>query len=220
MDPALLRRALAEIVRRHETLRTVFESVEGEPVQRIRDAGRVALPVADLRGLPAEAREAELHRLATEEAHRPFDLAAGPLLRARVVRVGETEWGVLFTLHHVVSDGWSMGVLTREVSELYDALAEGREPELPELRVQYADFAAWQRAWLTGATLEAHLGYWRGRLAGAPPLLELPTDRPRPAIASLCDEAHAPILLARGREAKYASASARSTSAAVPEIRT
>ncbi|HEU0077861.1 MAG TPA: condensation domain-containing protein, partial [Longimicrobiaceae bacterium] len=124
----------------------------------------------------------ELLRLAGEEAARPFDLAEGPLLRAAAARLGEAEWVVLFTMHHIVADGWSMGVLVREVSELYGALEEGREPRLPELPVQYADYAAWQRSWLTGETLEAQLAWWRERLEGAPPLLELPTDHPRPPV--------------------------------------
>ncbi|MEW5928486.1 MAG: amino acid adenylation domain-containing protein [Gemmatimonadota bacterium] len=178
-DPAVLERAVAEIARRHETLRTVFATADGEPVQVVREAAPVALPVADLRSLPAERRGAEVRRIAAEEAVRPFDLAAGPLLRVSAVRLEEAEWGVLFTMHHVVSDAWSMGVLIREVSALYDALETGREAELPALPVQYADYAAWQRGWLAGATLEAELGFWRERLAGAPPLLELPTDRPR-----------------------------------------
>ncbi|HEV2734194.1 MAG TPA: condensation domain-containing protein, partial [Longimicrobiaceae bacterium] len=181
-DPAVLERAVTEIVRRHETLRTVFATVDGEPAQVVRDASPVALAVTDLRSLPAERREAEVHRIAWEEAVRPFDLAAGPLLRVSAVRLGEAEWGVLFTMHHIVSDAWSMGVLIREVSALYDALAAGREAELPALPVQYADYAAWQRGWLTGETLEARLGFWRERLRGASPLLELPTDRPRPQV--------------------------------------
>ncbi len=181
-DPAVLARAVTEIVRRHETLRTVFAVVDGEPVQVVRVAAPVALPVTDLRSLPAESREREVARLTSEEAVRPFDLAAGPLLRVGAVRLAEAEWGMLFTLHHIVSDGWSTGVLIREVSELYDALETGREAELPPLPVQYADYAAWQRGWLTGETLEAKLGFWRDQLAGAPPLLELPTDRPRPQV--------------------------------------
>ncbi|HEV2733582.1 MAG TPA: condensation domain-containing protein, partial [Longimicrobiaceae bacterium] len=179
-DPAVLERSLAEIVRRHETLRTVFAFVDGAPVQVIREAAPVALPVVDLRSLPAGEREAEARRLAAEEAVRPFDLAVGPLLRVSAMRLDAAEWAVLFTMHHVVSDGWSMGVLIREVSELYGALSEGREAGLPDLAVQYADYAAWQRGWLSGEALEARLGYWRDRLAGAPPLLKLPTDRPRP----------------------------------------
>ncbi len=180
LDVRVLERSLAEVVRRHEALRTVFATVDGEPVQRVREAGPVAVPVADLRALEAEEREAAARRLAAGEAARPFDLAAGPLLRCAALRLAGEEWAVLLTMHHVVSDGWSTGVLVRELSEAYTALAEGRAPSLPELPVQYADYAAWQRAWLSGDVLDAQLGYWRERLAGAPPLLEMPTDRPRP----------------------------------------
>ncbi|HEX2188796.1 MAG TPA: condensation domain-containing protein, partial [Longimicrobiaceae bacterium] len=183
LDPAVLRRALAELVRRHESLRTVFRVVDGEPVQLVRPAGPARLPQVDLRGLRGEEREAALQRLARGEAMRPFDLAAGPLLRALLLRAGEEDWGLLFTMHHVVSDGWSMGVLTREVSVLYEAFAADRPSPLPEPRVQYADYAVWQRGWLSGDVLEAQLAWWRERLAGAPPLLEVPTDRPRPQVA-------------------------------------
>jgi amino acid adenylation domain-containing protein len=181
-DPAVLGRALTEAARRHETLRTVFGTVGDEPVQVVRDAGPVAVPVADLSGLAAGPREAAFLRLASEEAARPFDLAAGPLLRVAAVRLDEAGWGLLFTMHHIVSDGWSAGVLLRELSESYGALAAGRRAELPALPVQYADYAAWQRAWPTGEALEAGLDFWRGQLRGAPPLLELPTDRPRPQV--------------------------------------
>ncbi|HEX2093844.1 MAG TPA: amino acid adenylation domain-containing protein, partial [Longimicrobiaceae bacterium] len=181
LDPRVLEQALTALVRRHETLRTVFAVVDGAPVQVIRDADAapVSVPVTDLRGLPVEFRQVEVERLAEEEALAPFDLAAGPLLRTRAVRLGDAEWGLLLTLHHIVSDGWSQDLLVDEVSELYGAFSEGREPSLPELPVQYADFAAWQRAWLSGETLERQLGYWRERLTGASPVLELPTDRPR-----------------------------------------
>ncbi len=182
LDARALERSLAEIVLRHEALRTRFDTAGGEPVQVVDPAGPVALPLRDLRALPEAAREAEVRRLVTEEALRPFDLARGPLLRALLVRLAEEEHALLFTLHHVVSDGWSMGVLTREVSEAYAAFTEGRAPALPELPVQYADYAAWQRGWLRGGTLERHLAWWRERLADAPPLLEIPTDRPRPPV--------------------------------------
>ncbi|HEX7242141.1 MAG TPA: condensation domain-containing protein, partial [Longimicrobiaceae bacterium] len=175
LDVRALERALGETVRRHEALRTTFAEAGGEPVQTVHEPAAVALPAADLRHLPAGAREREALRLATEEALRPFDLAAGPLLRAALLRLGEEEWALLFTMHHAVSDGWSIGVLVREVSALYAG-----EP-LPPLPVQYADFAAWQRAWLSGEALDERVAWWRGRLAGAPPLLELPVDRPRPA---------------------------------------
>jgi amino acid adenylation domain-containing protein len=181
LEVPVLERALTELVRRHETLRTVFVEDEGEPVQVVREAAPLRLAVEDLRGVPAESRPREAGRLAGEEALRAFDLGSEGPLRVRVLRLEEAEWAVLFTVHHIASDGWSMGVLVREVSELYEAFSGGREPRLPELPVQYADYAAWQRAYLRGATLEGQLSYWRDRLGGAPPLLEVPTDRPRAA---------------------------------------
>ncbi len=181
LDARALRRALAATVRRHEVLRTVLAVRDGEPVQAIRPAGPVPLPVVELAALPPERREAEAARLAAAEAARPFDLARGPLLRATLVKLDREDHAALFTLHHVVSDAWSMDVLTREVSASYAALRRGEEPRLPELPVQYADYAAWQRRWLSGAVLEAELGWWRERLAGAPPTLDLPADgRRRP----------------------------------------
>ncbi|HEV2145827.1 MAG TPA: amino acid adenylation domain-containing protein [Longimicrobiaceae bacterium] len=175
----VLERGLARVVRRHETLRTVFAEVGGEPAQVVREAGAVVVPVADLRALPAAARPAEALRLAREEAARPFDLATGPLLRSALLRLGDEEWALLLTMHHIAGDGWSLGVLVREVSELYTAGSEGREPALAAIPIQYADYAVWQRGWMTGEVLEAQLAFWREELSGAPSLLELPTDRPR-----------------------------------------
>ncbi|MET0398352.1 MAG: amino acid adenylation domain-containing protein [Longimicrobiaceae bacterium] len=182
LDVGALERALAELVRRHESLRTVFPDVDGEPVQRILPAGPRPLAVVDLRALPEDAREAAARRLAGEEASRPFELARGPLLRSVLLRTADDDWALLLTLHHIVSDGWSMQVLLREVSALYRAGVRGRPSPLPALPVQYADYAAWQRGWLAGETLEAQLAFWRGALAGAPPLLELPAARPRPTV--------------------------------------
>ncbi|MET0396001.1 MAG: amino acid adenylation domain-containing protein, partial [Longimicrobiaceae bacterium] len=179
VDERVLAGALSELVRRHEALRTVFRSTAGEPVQVVLPAAPVPLPVVDLRALSPGAWEIETKRLAAEDAARPFDLARGPLLRTTLVRSGGGEHALLVNMHHVVSDGWSMGVLFRELSVLYGALAAGASSPLPEPPVQYADFAVWQRAWLTGETLEAQVGYWKEALAGAPPLLEVPTDRPR-----------------------------------------
>ncbi|HEV2736817.1 MAG TPA: condensation domain-containing protein, partial [Longimicrobiaceae bacterium] len=178
LDPRALQRSVGEVARRHEVLRTVYLAAD-EPAQRVCAAAGARLPVADLRGLRDGDREREARRRAAAEARRPFDLAAGPVLRSGLLRTGDEEWVLLFTLHHVAGDGWSMGLLVHEVSELYSAAAEGRAPSLPSLPVQYADFAAWQRGWLSGDVLAALLGWWRGRLAGAPPLLELLTDRPR-----------------------------------------
>ncbi|HEX2091740.1 MAG TPA: amino acid adenylation domain-containing protein, partial [Longimicrobiaceae bacterium] len=184
LDARALERSLGELVRRHEALRTTFAEVDGEPVQVVGTPVPPPLPTVELRGMPEGERERLLLRLAGEDASRPFDLARGPLLRATLVRLGEAEWALLLALHHIVSDGGSVEVLVREASELYAAFTEGREPRLPPLPVQYADYAAWQRAWLTGETLERQLAWWRERLAGAPPTLELPTDRPRPAAAT------------------------------------
>ncbi|HEX8275252.1 MAG TPA: amino acid adenylation domain-containing protein, partial [Longimicrobiaceae bacterium] len=199
-DARTLRRVLAEVVRRHESLRTVFGVEAGEPVQLVLPAGPARLPVVELGGLAPGDRERELRRLAAEEAARPFDLARGPLLRSALLRLGGGESAVLFTMHHVVSDGWSMGVLTGEVSALYAAFAEGRPSPLPELPVQYPDYAEWQRGWLTGEVLETQLAFWRERLAGAPPVLELPTDRPRPPVPAPRGDA-VPFLLDGGATA-------------------
>ncbi len=183
LDDAALERALGELVRRHEALRTTFASTGGRAVQVVHPAGGFTLPRLDLGGRPEAEREAELRRLADADESTPFDLSAGPLLRALLVRLADEEHALLLNMHHIVSDGWSVDVMVREVAELYGAFREGRPSPLPELPVQYADFAAWQRAWLTGEVLERQLEWWRERLAGAPPLLELPTDRPRPRLA-------------------------------------
>jgi amino acid adenylation domain-containing protein len=182
LDEAALERALGEIVRRHESLRTVFGEVGDAPVQVVAPFGGFVLPVEDLSGLSDSDRELAVRRRAGEEARRAFDLAAGPLFRAALLRLGEEEHVLLLGMHHIVSDGWSMEVLFRELSTLYEAYREGRESPLPELAVQYADYAVWQREQLEGEVLDRQLAYWRERLAGAPELLELPTDRPRPAV--------------------------------------
>ncbi|HEU0078336.1 MAG TPA: amino acid adenylation domain-containing protein, partial [Longimicrobiaceae bacterium] len=179
LEVAALRAAVTGVVRRHEALRTVFAEAGGEPVQVVGAPRAVPVPLAELRGLAGERRSAELLRLAREESLRPFDLAAGPVLRCALVRLGEEEHALLFTLHHVAGDAWSMELLTGEVAALYDALSRGEAPTLPPLPVQYADYAVWQRAWLSGEVLERQLGWWRRRLEGAPPTLDLPTDRPR-----------------------------------------
>ncbi|HYG62303.1 MAG TPA: amino acid adenylation domain-containing protein, partial [Thermoanaerobaculia bacterium] len=184
LDGAVLARCLEEIVRRHEALRTVFAAPEGSPVQVIQPAGPFLLPVVDLSALPDSERETLAVSLTGEEAARPFDLTGGPLLRGSLLRLGEMDHVVLLTLHHIVSDGWSMGILVREIAALYPALAEGRPSPLPELPVQYADYAVWQRSWLRGEVLENEIDFWRQQLAGLPALLELPTDRPRPAVLS------------------------------------
>jgi hypothetical protein len=181
LDRGALRRALDAILARHEALRTTFVEVEGEPVQRIAavEESRFHLLEHDLVGHPDAA--AELHRLAAEEAGAPFDLERGPLIRGRLVRLAEDDHVLLMTMHHIVSDGWSMEVLTRELGTLYDAFRRGGPDPLPPLPVQYADYAVWQRKWVDGEVLREQAEYWKAALAGAPELLELPTDRPRPA---------------------------------------
>ncbi|HKP51513.1 MAG TPA: amino acid adenylation domain-containing protein [Chloroflexia bacterium] len=180
LDVATLERSLAEVVRRHDDLRTTFSVVEGQPMQVVASMVKVPLQGVDLRHLPEEAREAEAKRITEEEARRPFDLVQGPLIRTILLRTGEEEHLLMLTMHHIVSDGWSMQIFYEELEALYNAFTEGKPSPLPELPVQYADYAVWQRNWLQGDVLQAQLDYWKKQLEGAPPLLELPTDRPRP----------------------------------------
>ncbi len=177
LDVAALAGALGAVVRRHESLRTVFVDEAGEPWQVITEPVSLPLPVVDLAGLPEAPREQELHRIALGEARRPYDLARGPLLRSTLLRLGGREHALLVGMHHIVSDGWSLGIFVRELGELY------RQPAgLPELPIQYADYAAWQRQWLSGEVMEERLAWWKYQLAGAPPVVDLPLDRPRPGV--------------------------------------
>jgi amino acid adenylation domain-containing protein len=192
-----LERCLNEIIRRHEVLRTTFTlNSERQPLQVIAPELKHSLPVEDLSALPASEREAEAVRLATEEAQRPFDLARGPLLRTRLLRLDEEDHVLLFTMHHIISDGWSMGVLVREFGAIYSAYAQGYESPLAELPIQYADFSVWQRDWLQGATLAKQLAYWREQLGGELPMLQLPTDHARPPVQSY-HGGHVPFTLGR-----------------------
>ncbi|RKG68716.1 condensation domain-containing protein, partial [Corallococcus terminator] len=184
LDTRALEQGLQSLVERHEVLRTTFPRQGDAPVQHIHTAGLSSLPVIDLTHLAPEAREHEARRLASEEAQRPFNLTTGPVMRATLLRLEPTRHALLLTLHHIVSDGWSMGVMVRELAALYRAFASGEAPTLAPLPVQYADFASWQRQWLQGDVLQAQLDFWRHQLAGAPSALELPTDRPRPTIQS------------------------------------
>ncbi|KRB71153.1 hypothetical protein ASE07_27265 [Noviherbaspirillum sp. Root189] len=180
LDVAALRKALDRVVARHETLRTTFGLVDGAPVQHIASPdASFRIVEEDLRG--QSATDSTLLALIETEASAPFDLASGPLVRGRLICLAADEHVLLITMHHIVSDGWSMGVLTREMSSLYRAFVEGADDGLPPLTVQYADYAAWQRRWLSGDVLQAQSDYWRRTLAGAPTLLDIPSDRPRPA---------------------------------------
>ncbi len=178
LDVALLERALNEIVRRHEVLRTTFDAVDGEPLQVVHPSMKVAIPVFDLRVLDGPERHAEEERLTLEEARRRFDLSAGPLLRAQVLQLGDRDYVFLMTIHHIVSDGCSIGLITNELGALYDAFSQGLEAPLPELPIQYADFANWQRESLDGPKINSQLAYWKCKL-GNPSGFDVPTDRPR-----------------------------------------
>ncbi|RKH32449.1 non-ribosomal peptide synthetase, partial [Corallococcus sicarius] len=184
VDVESLRRAFEALVQRHESLRTTLSDAHEEPSQRIQDPSVWDLPGIDVSSLPESQREEEAQRVAATEARRPFHLATGPLLRTTLVRLGEEEHLLLVTMHHIVSDGWSMGVFVRELAAFYAAFSTGSTPALAPLPVQYADFATWQREWLQGEALEAQMGYWKQQLTGAPAALELPTDRPRPPVQS------------------------------------
>jgi amino acid adenylation domain-containing protein len=181
LDVTALADSLNEVIRRHEVLRTTFASTEGHPRQVIAPAGTLKFVVAELDELTLEERERETLRLAREEAQRDFDLSEGPLLRVTLLRMGEHEHVMLFTMHHIISDGWSIGLLVKEVSVLYRAFIEGRPSPLPELSIQYADFAVWQREWLGSERIETQIDYWRKHLYGAPPVLKLRTGTARPA---------------------------------------
>ena len=183
LDIWALAKSFTEIVRRHEVLRTVFVAENGEAEQRVEAAGAVAVPVVDLKDLIVHERETAARRLVQQEAERAFDLSRGPLLQVQLLRVGEQEYVLSANLHHIVTDGWSNDVLVRELMALYEAYGADRPSPLAELRIQYADFAAWQREWLQGEVLERELAYWRMQLAGLEPL-SLPTDFSRLAVGS------------------------------------
>ena len=182
LDVPAFERALHEVVRRHEVLRTTIATTSGRPVQIIHAEVPFRGGLVDLSALPLAEREPAARALAAEDARLPFDLARGPLLRARLIRLDSEEHLLLLTMHHIVSDAWTRGIMSREIRALYEAFRAGEPSPLPELTVQYADFAEWQRGWLSGDALDQQLGYWKNKLDGAPLALELPTDRPRPPV--------------------------------------
>ncbi len=188
LNLSALQRTLTELVRRHETLRTTFAGHDGQPVQVIHEARQMELAVVDLSAHPDPLAEAQ--RLASEQSHRPFNLRTGPLLRVTLFPLGVDDHLMAVALHHIISDGWSMAILVREFMALYQAFQNGQPSPLAELAIQYADFAAWQRQWLTGQVLADQLAYWTQQLAGAPPVLELPTDRARPLVQSFHGRTH------------------------------
>ncbi|HEB86841.1 MAG TPA: amino acid adenylation domain-containing protein, partial [Gammaproteobacteria bacterium] len=194
LDIDVLKNALNSVIQRHEALRTTFCMREGEPIQHIAPLLTAPLPVVDLHDLPATQHESEVQRLATEGAQQVFHLEKGPLLNVKLLHFQKQEHVLLLVMHHIVSDGWSMSVFMRELSTLYRALITGQSDPLPALPMQYADFAEWQRDWLQGEVLDKQVHYWKEQLAGAPPVLELFTDRQRPALQSF-KGAHATVLL-------------------------
>ena len=181
LDRGALKRSINEIVRRHESLRTTFHLVDREPVQRIAESLDIDIYVIDFSASPLPDREAELKRFIQAEVRLPFNLETGPLMRVYLLRMAEQEHVLLAVLHHIVSDGWSMGLLIAEMAPLYQAFVTDQPSPLPELAVQYADFAAWQHSWLHGQLLEQQIAYWRNKLRGPLPVLNLPGDFPRPA---------------------------------------
>jgi len=176
-----LRRSLNAVIRRHEVLRAGFQIQKGKPIQRIQSELEIELPGIDLTDLTPANQHRESQFLAYLEGRRPFNLSQAPLLRAKLLRLSQQEFILLLTMHHIVADGWSIGVLIQEIAALYNAYLQNQAPRLPALPIQYADFAHWQRNWLQGDVLEKQLNYWRQQLAGVPPVLELPLDFPRPA---------------------------------------
>jgi alpha-ketoglutarate-dependent taurine dioxygenase len=189
LDVAVLQRSMNEVIRRHEILRTVFTIVGDQPLQFITAAQPLGLAVIDLRHLAADERESRVRELSLKEARAPFDLSRGPLLRSQLLRLDEEEHIALITMHHIITDGWSMGVLVDEVAALYEAFSKGKPSPLPELRIQYADFASWQREWLRGEVLESHLDYWKRQL-GDLPVLNLNIAAPRPPVQSFRGKMH------------------------------
>ena len=190
LNVAILERALGEVVRRHEVLRTAFAEFDGQPVQVISPPHNVNLNVIDLSGFSKVAQADEVARQWRHEVETHFDLAEGPLWRAKLLRLEGAQHVALFTMHHAISDAWSLDVLVSELGKLYEAFSLGQPSPLEELPVQYADYAIWQREWLRGDVLDAQVNYWRGHLAGAPARLELPIDRPESRIRTTAGGMH------------------------------
>ncbi|ASS75247.1 hypothetical protein CIG75_09800 [Tumebacillus algifaecis] len=182
LDATALEQSFADLIERHEVLRTRFAEDKGHPVQIIDHEQSVPLEFADFQDVPQEEREALVRRQIGEEVRRPFELSRGPLLRTLLMRIAPDEHVLLLNMHHIITDGWSMEILIRDLSALYESRAKGEPATLTEQPLQYADFALWQREWLTEDVLESQMNYWRKQLGGEPPVLQLLTDRPRPAV--------------------------------------
>ncbi|HEU4795996.1 MAG TPA: condensation domain-containing protein, partial [Pyrinomonadaceae bacterium] len=178
----VLAATFTELFRRHESLRTVFINNGGQPMQVVNPPQPVTLSPIDFSGRDKDDREMLVQYLINEEAALPFDLLRGPVARVSLFRLAPDDHVAIFTMHHIISDGWSIGVMVREVAALYAAFSSGRKSPLPELPIQYSDFAVWQREWLQGEVLETQLRYWKDQLRNVPAMLELPTDRPRSSV--------------------------------------
>jgi acyl transferase domain-containing protein len=185
LDVAALEKSIGEVVRRHEILRTRFTEVDGRPAQVIDPAVPIKLPIVELSAIETEQREVEAGRIVTEDARLPFDLEQGPLLRSFLLRLGEDDHAIILTVHHIVSDAWSTGIIIQEIATLYEIFRRGEESPLPPLPIQYADYAYWQRSHLQGERLASLLDYWQQQLQGATPVLKLPVDHPRPEVQTL-----------------------------------
>jgi amino acid adenylation domain-containing protein len=196
-----LEQSINEIVRRHESLRTTFTAIDGDPVQVISPALELHISVLDLSHICPAEQEAEASRLISKEAHRPFDLAKGPLIRPTILSLGDEQRILILTTHHIISDGWSQGIFMQELAELYRANCHGTTVNLPELPVQYADYAMWQRDWMQQDVLQEQLSYWKKQLAGVPSILQLPFDRARPAVQSYAGRTRELLIPKRTAEA-------------------
>lgn len=197
LSAVALERSFNDIVRRHESLRTTFGMKDGEPVQMVAPSLELKIKIIDLSSTPKEAREFEAVQLSFQEGRTPFDLATGPLIRVTLIKLDPADQLLVVVIHHIVTDGWSMGILYRELSELYLGHTTGRQRPLPELPIQYADFAVWQRDWLSGKVLERQVRYWRKQLHRLPQSLDFPFDRPRPAAPTLQGAMHSFTLESR-----------------------
>jgi len=182
LDPAILEISLNQVAQRHESLRTTFHEENGKPTQRIAERSDLKITVTDLSRWPQPEQDQEAYKLASEEARSPFDLQRGPLLRAHLLRLGTEDHLLLLTMHHIVSDGWSLDIFVRETTAFYQATLAGGIPALEPLPVQYADYAIWQREQLQTDSLEQELHYWRRQLGATIEPLQLPSDYPRPKI--------------------------------------
>src|SRR3979490_229453 len=184
LDPNSLSLAIEAVMRRHESLRTVFDSVDGDTRQIVLSDVNVNVPIIDLTGTPEHTREAEALRIASEEGKKSFDLTKGPLFRAVLLHLGPDQYLLALVMHHIITDGWSITVLFREITSCYHSITNGQESNLPQLPLPYAEYAQWQREYMTGEVLAKQVGYWKSKLAGAQTILDLPTDHPRPTFHS------------------------------------